>query len=112
MKDWIRAKKAAKIADCSISTIFKHVRKGNIARKKKKYGKGYLYKTADVANLELIGNRNPKNVTKMEKKAKGLLVSDDHCDGCTWKLGKTCMFHRCVRHNGWSANQKEYERMR
>ena len=40
MKDWIRAKKAAKIADCSISTIFKHVRKGNIARKKKKYGKG------------------------------------------------------------------------
>lgn len=112
MKDWIRTEKAAEIADCSNGTIIKHARKGNIARKKRKYGTGYLYKTADVVNLDLIGDRNPKNVYKMEKEAKGFLVADDHCDGCPWKLGKTCMFHRCVRHNGWSADKKQYERVR
>lgn len=122
MKGWVDSKKAAIKFGCSQDKIRYYANKGKIDCKNNPEDKrGKLYKLSHIKKLG-IGSRNPfprKEVKKYDgnKEITRKDVPDHHCKGCTFanKVSKekiSCPFSRCIRYNGWSADQKEYERVR
>ena len=112
---WITVKKAAEMRNCNPGTIYQWIEKGWVNAKKIDIT---LVNKEEIKLMDRGYNKQSVDEIKESKKKEDekTIVADEHCKGCVFgeKVSKnkiSCPFHRCIHQKGWSADQKEYERV-
>ena len=106
--EWVQLYQAARIIKSSRERVWKLARQGVVESKVDPEQRNRkLYKKSDLENVELRVEKSVTEIldeikkveqTKRERKQK----KPAKCEGCTWNMGKTCMFNRCVKEEGWA----------
>lgn len=93
-------------------TITNWIKKGLLPYVKKGRRKMIKKKHLDQI-IPGCGPRKPvrieDNEFEQEENDNKLLVNDRHCKGCWALRGKVCMFRRCIRHHGFTADKEDDE---
>ena len=117
-EEWLTVKEAAELKGKNKGVIYDWIERGWIDSKKdgrilvKKEHIELMSDGYNEMSAEEIKEQREEN-----EKDDRLLVDDDHCKNCVYavKASKnkiTCPFSRCIKHNNWSAEEKEYEVIR